>query len=726
MALAAGKLVVMQPLPLVPVGSVPVADGVSLLEDEEGAGTVFIWGQATWTWDRSDPGARRLAAVQLVNSGAASQRQVAAAFGANETTVWRWRSDYQAGGVVELLPSRKGPKRASKLTEEKRAEIARLRASGLTKPEVAARTGVSTQSVRRATLAVTTARPDPEMAPADADKSNNLVPLNAPKERTGERAAARRGMLAEAAPVICEGGSLPFVGSLVILPALAATGLLEVTASLYGLGRRVAGFPRAAFYGLRSLVLCVVFSSLLGEPRAEGLTRLDPTAIGRLLGLDRAPEVSRLRYRLSELAEENKSDELVLGLARRHLDSHPDAVGLFYVDGHVRAYHGKHEVAKAHVARMRIAMPAEVDTWVCDRFGDGLLVWQAAPGASLVGELRLVVTKVRDLVGENARPTICFDRGGWSPKLFAQLNEAGFDVLTYRKAPPSSEPRAAFSPYRFVDELGRAHDYVLADRRVRLAYDNQRRRFSYRQITRLDEASGHQTQIVTTRQDSDPALLAHAMFSRWRQENFFRYQRAHFGLDALDAYETHPDDPTRLVANPARRDAERATRQARQRLTDAEAKEGSASLEGRRANKVLKAAFADARAEVARLDDVAKAIPAKVPLGEVRPDAVRLDVERKRIMDAIRMATYNAESALARMIAPHYARADDEARTLLHEIFKSPADFEVRGDQLHVRILPLSAPRRTRAMAGLCEDLTATQTLYPGTNLTLVYSVKET
>ena len=94
-------------------------------------------------------------------------------------------------------------------------------------------------------------------------------------------------------------------------------------------------------------------------------------------------------------------------------------------------------------------------------------------------------------------------------------------------------------------------------------------------------------------------------------------------------------------------------------------------------------------------------------------------------MDAIRMATYNAESALARMIAPHYARADDEARTLLREIFKSPADLEIRGDKLHVRILPLSAPRRTKAMAKLCEDLTATETLYPGTDLTLVYSVRE-
>ena len=37
----------------------------------------------------------------------------------------------------------------------------------------------------------------------------------------------------------------------------------------------------------------------------------------------------------------------------------------------------------------------------------------------------------------------------------------------------------------------------------------------------------------------------------------------------------------------------------------------------------------------------------------------------------------------------------------------------------------LTAPRRSRALAGLCEDLTATETAYPGTHLTLVYSVKE-
>ncbi|MGH9165196.1 MAG: hypothetical protein ACRDZW_06780, partial [Acidimicrobiales bacterium] len=67
-----------------------------------------------------------------------------------------------------------------------------------------------------------------------------------------------------------------------ILPALAAAGLLEAAAGIYARAR-------AAFYGLASLVLTVVFAALVGEPRAEGLTRIDPADLRRLLGLDRAP-----------------------------------------------------------------------------------------------------------------------------------------------------------------------------------------------------------------------------------------------------------------------------------------------------------------------------------------------------------------------------------------------------------------------------------------------------
>ncbi|MGH8897265.1 MAG: putative transposase [Egibacteraceae bacterium] len=207
--------------------------------------------------------------------------------------------------------------------------------------------------------------------------------------------------------------------------------------------------------GLRSLLLTMVFAMLIGQPRAEGLRRIDPADLGRLIGLDRAPEPKTLRRRVGELAAQGKADQLLVGLARHHIDARADAVGIFYVDGHVRAWHGKHDVPKHHLARMRLSMPAEEDIWIGDACGDGILVWQAPAAASLVGELRQVAKSIRKLVGADRRPTICFDRGGRSPKLFAQLGAAGFDVLTYRKGEKTPEPDDAFREYTLTDDRGR-------------------------------------------------------------------------------------------------------------------------------------------------------------------------------------------------------------------------------------------------------------------------------
>lgn len=88
------------------------------------------------------------------------------------------------------------------------------------------------------------------------------------------------------------------------------------------------------------------------------------------------------------------------------------------------------------------------------------------------------------------------------------------------------------------------------------------------------------------------------------------------------------------------------------------------------------------------------------------------------------MSVYNAESALARLLSAHYSRAEDEAHALLREAFHSAGDLQVRDGILEVRLNPLSAPRRSHALAALCEHLTATQTRYPGTHLRLLFTVK--
>ena len=191
-----------------------------------------------------------------------------------------------------------------------------------------------------------------------------------------------------------------------------------------------------------------------------------------------------------------------------------------------------------------------------------------------------------------------------------------------------------------------------------------------------------------------------------------------------------PDDPDRSVPNPVKRAAKDRVDKLQAAIDQAQAccdRHGAAGVPSyaRNAHSGLAAEIACATQRLTELRADAKNVPARAPVSDVRPDSRRLDPERKRIHDAVRLATYNAESALARRLAAHYSRARDEARTLLREIFNAPADLQIIGTDLHVRIHPLSAPRRTQALAGLCADLTATHTAYPGTDITLVYTVKQ-
>ena len=96
------------PLPLLPPGAAEIAPGVGLLAGEDG-GLVAVHGLATFAWDAGDEAGRRLAAVQLVRLRAASQGQVAEAFGVDPATIWRWDQAAAAGGVAGLVPARRGP-----------------------------------------------------------------------------------------------------------------------------------------------------------------------------------------------------------------------------------------------------------------------------------------------------------------------------------------------------------------------------------------------------------------------------------------------------------------------------------------------------------------------------------------------------------------------------------------------------------------------------------------
>jgi hypothetical protein len=233
--------------------------------------------------------------------------------------------------VAGLVPSRRGPKGASKLTAQLAARIGELDAAGATLSEIAAAAGVSTFSVRNALGRVPSAgRPaaggvaaegaglvagDDEQRPGAA-----VAVLPDPVPRDGERVLARWGLLGEGAePVFTAGARYPLAGLLLALPALEGTGLLDAA-------REVYGRLKDGFYGLTATLLTLVFLALAGEPRAEGATRVPPAALGRVLGLDRAPEVKTIRRKLGELAAAGTAADLIMALARRHAAARPEAL----------------------------------------------------------------------------------------------------------------------------------------------------------------------------------------------------------------------------------------------------------------------------------------------------------------------------------------------------------------------------------------------------------------
>ncbi|NGN83598.1 putative transposase, partial [Arthrobacter silviterrae] len=203
-------------------------------------------------------------------------------------------------------------------------------------------------------------------------------------------------------------------GSFLAFPALESTGLLTCAKEVYG------SLPNG-FYGLDTILVDAVLRALAGEARAEGATRFDPVELGRVLGLDRAPEVKTIRRRISQLAETGKAGELIAALAKHHLDATgpggENLVEVLYVDGYVRAYQGTKKIGKLYSTRLKFPVPATEETWATDATGSPVFVVMAEPGASLASELRRLLPELRTAVGDDRRVLVGFDRGGWSPDL---------------------------------------------------------------------------------------------------------------------------------------------------------------------------------------------------------------------------------------------------------------------------------------------------------------------
>jgi Transposase protein len=556
--------------------------------------------------------------------------------------------------------------------------------------------------------------------------------------RSLERVAAAMGALGSAPIQFQSTCDVTRGGVLLALPALLAVGLLRYTPQMYELPK--------GFYGIDSIFLLLALMALARIPSLEQLRYQAPGEWGKLLGLDRIPEVRTLRAKLKLLCEDlGRALRWNAALAKEWIAQQNVTELYFYCDGHVRVYHGEQTPLPRHyVARERLCLRATTDYWINAMDGQPFLYVNKEVDPGLIATLKQdVIPWLEANVAQTPEQerrlaedpwahwfTLVFDREGYSPELFQYLWQKRIAVLTYHKFPQDPWREQEFHSYSVSLGGGETVTMKLAERGTQLSNQSW-----VREIRKLSD-SGHQTSILTTNLQAPRATLAAALFARWCQENFFRYMREHYGLDRLIEYGTEPVPDAIQVVNPQWRKLDSQIRsQAGQRYRLA-AQFGALALSEDPSESELQAfqlRKGELREETENLDgeieklkqerkNTAHHIPVKSLPEEDR--FTRLRTERKHFIDTIKIIAYRAESSLASLLREHLARTDD-ARALLRQIFDTEVDLlpDLTANTLTVRLHHLTQAAHDQAIEHLLAELNATQTVFPGTRLTLMFKI---
>jgi hypothetical protein len=555
--------------------------------------------------------------------------------------------------------------------------------------------------------------------------------------RTEERLLAAVGLLRQAPVEFEAAADVPLGGVLWALPALLAEGLLRHSRKLFA---RPEGF-----YPLKTIFLVRAFMALVRVRSLEALRYEPPGEWGQLVGLDRIPEVRTLRQKLGQLCQRpGVATSWSSQLAQEWMAAQPEQDGVYYADGHVRVYHGKlAALPRRYVARQKLCLRGTTDYWINALDGRPFFLVSRPVDPGLIEVLRteIVPRLLEDAPGQPTaaalaedpllhRFSLVFDRAGYSPEFFAEQKAQRVAVITYHKFPGQDWPEAEFTSQPLVLANGELVTLALAERGTCLSNGLWVREIRER------EDSGHQVSVLATDYRSELRPLAVRMFARWTQENFLKYMREHYAIDRLVEHGTEPLPETTIVVNPAWRKLDSQIRREQVLRERDHAAFGALNLSATPEAPELEA-WQQQKAQLhqtitarqTRLEELKaqrKKTPRHLTLKEL-PTAdqfPRLRAERKHFVDTIKLIAYRAETALVATAREALARSDD-GRALVRELMRTTADLHPDLEQktLTVCLQPLPSRLQDQAVRRLAEKLTATETVFPGTDLRLVFKL---
>jgi hypothetical protein len=555
---------------------------------------------------------------------------------------------------------------------------------------------------------------------------------------------------------------------LLSLPALLSNGILS--------GKNILQF-KEGYYSLSSILISLAFCILLRVKSIEKIGDEAPGELGKSIGLDRIPEVKTIRGKIVDLSKDGQSERWLGELSKQWMQQNSELAGVLYLDGHNDVYYGKkNKLPRHYISRLRLAMRATTDYYVCDKLGQPFFSISKSISGSMIEVIKtdIVPRLENDVPNQPDKETLLndrflhkfmlvYDRECYSPDFMIDMWEKRVACCTYNKYVSEPWPVTEFKEYEVENEYGEKEIIQLAERSILLEGNEtedlpepisviefeentegnkvkitkkrtkKKRQIWVREIRKIRD-HGNQTSILTTNYKLSVDLIGVYMFARWCQENFFKYAMKHFGLDMIISYFFKDVNDTDELVNPARRVLEKQIRSKNGKLKHLESKFGNlhynnelnerqfAHFNSKKAQ--LQEDISIYRNQIAELKANRDEIPAKIRFADL-PDEEKfkgVHNERKQLVDTIKLIASRSEIALASIIKKYMAKPK-EARALMEQFYKSNADLKVdyQNNILKVCIHHQATVHEDIILSKLCEYLNETETTFPCSDLKLLY-----
>lgn len=527
-----------------------------------------------------------------------------------------------------------------------------------------------------------------------------------------------------------QGAYNAYAGGLLFVPLLARYDFLATL-------RKVITIPTQGGYSLEELALTLFYLDVFGFRSLEDFKRAYPEEFGVLVGRPQSPSLFTLRRFLHKVRQLGRAEALIDEFAVAYLKSELAAWGVMYIDGHFMPYYGLHPISKGWHGVRQIPMKGSYNFLAVDEQFTPWLFLIRSCAEDLLQKIPELIEKAKR-IGEQAgvsrerldKLIVVFDREGYSAELYRYLEG---------KDQGEGKRRALFISWakyadKWVNDLAEEHFNQVA----RVTYEIQKpEAIPYLETTRAMSKYGKIRAVVIQSgadkkrsaiytngrvEEVGAERIVQLLCRRWGEENAIKELLHQHLINYTPGYFTEDLEKQPLVDNPQARPLKQQRAGLVSELNRLKIQLADHLLE-RAANKRPR----KPRSQKEVLDDIAVVeskilltdqqldkLPAEIPFDEAHAGEklLRLNHEKKRFLDCIKVFACNLQAQMCRLLLKHYDWRK-EVLPALAMIVERTGYVKLEAGRLEVTLRRFNNREIDYAARHLCEDLNSMRPVTP-------------